>query len=52
MNKTMWDCRLGNMNGFTGFNGGFMNSCWGGGFQMPMWAIVLVRQLMVVVLVL
>lgn len=37
MNKTMWDCRLGNMNGFTGFNGGFMNSCWGGGFQMPMW---------------
>ncbi len=38
MNKTMWDCRFGNMNnGFSGFNGGFMNSCWGGGFQMPMW---------------
>lgn len=37
MNKTMWDCRFGNMNGFNGFNGGFMNSCWGGGFQMPTW---------------
>lgn len=37
MNKTMWDCRLGNLNGFGGFNGGFMNSCWGNGFQMPMW---------------
>ncbi len=38
MNKTMWDCRFGNMNnGFSGFNGGFMNSCWGGNFQMPAW---------------
>lgn len=32
MNKTMWDCRLGNINGFNGFNGAFMNSCWGSGF--------------------
>lgn len=37
MAKTMWDFKFNNMNQLGGFNGGFMNSCWGNGFQMPMW---------------